>query len=189
MAVIACELLGLNSLNNCNDRGGIRTAFWAEYDGIDWPTMLADPLLFDPVNQQILGYAMLGGAVFSPIVGESKNSYYEFTYTSEQDFYQLLVTFLFKGKDRERRNRLQSAIACCNVVIHIYGRSGEQRVVGIDYNGEVFDPIVEFARVTRHLDSGGQLGTSRSRDELDLGGQSFYAPLWANVPQEDIPLT
>jgi len=189
MAVISCDLLALNSANDCNDRGGIRKAFWTEYNNIDWDTMLADPLLFDPTNEQILGYAMNGGAVFTEIEGESKNSFYEFTYTSEQDFYQLLVTFLFKGKDRTRRNRLQKAIACCNVVIHIYGRSGEQRVIGVDYNGEVFDPIVEFARVTRHLDSGGQLGTSRSRDELDLGGQSFYAPLWANVAESDIPLT
>ena len=42
--------------------------------------------------------------------------------------------------------------------------------------------------VTRHLDSGGQLGTSKGRDELDLGGQSFFAPLMATVDETTIPL-
>lgn len=189
MARISCELLALNSLANCNDRGGILAAFWTEYDNVDWATMLADPLLFDPVNQEILGYAMNGAGVFNEVTGESKNSFYTFTYTAEQDFYELAVNLYYKGKEITRRNRLASAIACCNIVLHLYGRSGEQRVIGIDYNGETFDPIVEFARVTSHIDHGGQLGTERSHDALVLGGQSFFPPMWANVPREDIPLT
>ena len=188
MARILCETLQLRGDQNCNDRGGILAAYYTEWDNIDWPTMLADPLLFDTANQQILGYAMNGGGVFSPIIGESKNSFYQFTYTSEQDYYDLLVTFAFKGQPLELRNNMQNAISCCNLVLHIYGRSGEQRVVGIDYDGEFFDPIVEYLRVGRHLDHGGQLGTRRSGHEVDFIGQSFFDPMFANVPREDIPL-
>lgn len=189
MAAITCALDTITNPASCNDRGGIRAIYWTEYDNIDWDTMAVTALQFDTANQEILDYAMVGGAVFNKVEFERKNAFYDFTYTRDQDFYELLITLMFKGKDRDRRNSLQSAIACCNIVVHIFGNAGEQRVVGVDWNGESFSTIVEQLAVTRHLDSGGQLGTSRGRDELDLGGQSFFAPLWASVAEADIPLT
>lgn len=188
MAVITCALDAITDPSSCNDRGGIKSLYWTEYENVDWDTMLTDDTKFDTDNQEILDYTMVSSAVFSKVEFERKAAFYDFTYTRDQDFYQLLVTLQFKGKDRARRNSLQSAINCCAIVLHVYGNAGEQRVIGVDYNGEVFDPILEKLAVTRHLDSGGQLGTSRGRDELDLGGESFYAPLWASVDEADIPL-
>lgn len=189
MAEITCQLDAITNPAVCNDRGGIRALYWFEADKVDWATMAADPLQFDTTNQQILGYTMLGGAVMTKLTFERKEAFYDFTYTRDADVYELLITLMFKSKDIDRRNSLQSAIACCNVGLHIYDNSGVQRVVGQDWNGDSFNDILEELAIARHLDSSGQLGTSRARDEMDLGGQSFFAPLFADVLEADLPLT
>lgn len=189
MAAITCALDAISNPSTCVKRGGIRALYWTEYENIDWASMAGEETDFDTTNQQILDYVMVSSAVFNKVEFEAKEAFYEFTYTEEQDFYENLVTLMFRGKDRDRRNSLQSAIACCNIVMHIYGYGGEQRVVGVDWNGDAFAPILETMSVTRHLDASGQLGTSRARDEMDLGGQSFYAPLFANVAESALPLT
>lgn len=185
---ILCELQTVGTSSACNDRGGIRSLYVIESNKVNWATMLADPLMFDPVNQQILAFDLVASATFKKWTFERKEAFYEFTYTSEQDFYGLLITLGFKGKDRARRNALQSSIACCDVVAVIFGNGGEQRIVGIDYNGDTFDPIVELLRVTRHVDAGGQLGSNKGRDEVDLGGESFFAPLFGGLTEADLPL-
>jgi len=119
---------------------------------------------------------------------ERKEAFYDFTYTADADVYELLITMFFKAKDSARRNSLQSAITCCNIGMHIYTNDGTQRVVGQDWNGESMDDMLEELRITRHLDSSGQLGTSRARDEVDLGGESFFSPLFADVAESELPL-
>ena len=163
--------------------------YWTEYQNIDWASMVASPTNFDTANHEVLEYIMNGGAVWSKVEFEKKQSFYEFTYTAEDDFYTLLLTLGFNGKDSARRTKLQKAIQCCEIVVHIFGYGGEQRVIGADYNGEVVESIVELQTVTRHLDRGGQLGTSQPGDEVDLGGESFFAPMFAQVTEADIPLT
>lgn len=188
MAAITCALDEILNPAVCNDRGGIREAYWFNVDDVDWDDMAGDALKFDTTNQRILGYTMIGGATMNKLSFERKEAFYDFTYTADTDVYTLLITMLFKAKDEARRNSLQSAIACCNVGIHIYSNDGTQRVVGIDWNGDTFDGILEQLRVSRHLDSSGQLGSSRARDEMDLGGESFFAPLFAQVPVASLPL-
>lgn len=188
MAEITCALDQITNPSVCNDRGGIRALYWFEVEDVDWAAMAADPLQFDTTNQEILGYTMVGGATMNKVTFERKEAFYEFTYTRDTDVYELLLTLLFKAKDIARRNSLQKAIACCNIGVHIYGNSGEQRVIAQDWNGNQFDNILEQLSVTRHLDASGQLGQSKARDELDLGGQSFYAPLFANVDEAALPL-
>lgn len=189
MAEITCGLEGIQNPAVCNDRGGIRAAYWFERDKVDWDAMLIDPLQFDTTNHIILGYTMIGGAVMNKLTFERKNAFYDFTYTSDADTYEILITMFFKAKEAARRLKLQKAIACCDIGFHLYGNDGTQRVVGPDYNGLAIDQMLEPLRVTRHLDSGGQLGTSKGRDEVDLGGEAFYAPLFATVAEADLPLT
>lgn len=188
MPEITCALEAIQNPAVCNDRGGIRKAYWFEFDKVDWDTMLADPLQFDTATHQILGYTMIGGAIFYELTFQRKSAFYDFTYTSEDDLYTILVQWIFKAKDNARRLALQQAISCCNLGLHIYSNDGTQRVIGPDYNGEVIDEMLEPLRVSRHLDSSGQLGTSKGRDELDLGGESFFAPLFADVAEADLPL-
>lgn len=189
MPLNVCTLGEILEQAGCNFRGGIRRLYWTESANIDWAAMLADPLQFDPTNQQILGYTMIGGAVFNKLEFERKDAFYDFTYTEESGVWTLNIPMIFRGKNLTQRNTLNLATLCCDIVAHIYDNSGIQRVVGIDYDGEVFDPIVSKLKVTRVLDSSGQLGQSDARDEMDLGGESFYSPLFANVPLADIPLT
>jgi hypothetical protein len=189
MAEITCSLEQILNPSVCNDRGGIRAAYWFECDKVDWDTMIADPLQFDTTGHIVLGYTMIGGAVMNKLTFERKNAFYDFTYTSDTDVYVQLITMFFKAKDADRRLKLQQAIACCDIGFHIYANDGTQRVVCMDYNGEVIEQQLEPLRLTRHLDSGGQLGTSKARDEVDLGGESFFAPMFANVPEASLPLT
>lgn len=188
MAEITCGVTEILNPTICNDRGGIRKAFWFEYDKVDWETMIGDPLQFDTTNHQVLGYTMLGGAVMEPLTFLRKSAFFDFTYEREADVYTILVQWVFKAKDINRRLAIQKAIACCNLGLHIYCNDGTQRVIGPDYNGVEVDEMLEGLAVARHLDSSGQLGTSRARDEMDLGGESFYAPLFADVAEGDIPL-
>ena len=188
MPEITCALNNILNPAVCNDRGGIRVAYWFDVDTVDWVTMAGDPLQFDTSSQEILGYTMLGGAVMYKLTFEPKEAFYEFTYTDETDIYTLLVTMLFKSKDIARRNALQEAIACCNIGLHIYSYSGHQRVIGQDWNGVVMSNVPSQLRVSRHLDHSGQLGSSKARDELDLGGEGFFAPLFANIDETSLPL-
>ncbi len=188
MALITCALDEILNPAICNGRGGIARIAWFDVGSVDWDAMAVDPLKFDPLNQTILGYTMTAGATMKQITFERKSAYYEFTYTDETGVYTDFLTFNFRGKDAARRNKLMSAIQCCNIGIHIYGNGGEQRVFGIDWNGEDFLGLLEQGRLLRHLDAGGQLGTSVARDEIDLGGESLFAPLFANVPFASLPL-
>lgn len=188
MALITCALDAIEKQANCNRRGGIRALYWTQYQNIDWETTIADPLQFDPDTHEVLEYTMVGGSTWNKIEFEKKESFYEFTYSAEDDFYTLLLTLGFAGKSVARRLALQKAIQCCEIVAHVFGYAGEQRVIGVDYNGVTAESIVELLKVTRHLDRGGQLGTSRAGDELDLGGEGFFDPIFAQVVEADIPL-
>jgi len=188
MPAISCALEGISKVAGCNRRGGIRALYWTEYQNIDWDTMVADPLQFDPANHEILEYTMIGGATWAKVEFEKKESFYEFTYSDENDYYELLVTIGMTGKSSARRLALQKAIQCCEIVAHIFGYSGEQRVIGLDYNGEVIESIVDLAHIGRHADRGGQLGTSRAGDDFDIVGEAFYAPLFAQAVEGDLPL-
>lgn len=189
MAEITCALNTIAESSTCNDRPGVRAAYWANYSDIDWDTMAGDPLDFDTTNQEILDYVMLSSAVFYKVNFERKGAFADFTYTRDQDFYNILVTLIMKGKDMDRRNSLTSAIPCCNVVLHLYMNDGTQRVVGVEWTGDAFQTMLTKLSIVRHLDSTGQVGTSRSRDEVDLGGESTYAPLFASVAESALPLT
>lgn len=188
MAQIVCELPEILELDTCNDRGGIRQLYWTERKNIDFDAMLADPTKFDPVNELVLGYTMVGGATFNKVEFERKDAYYDFDFTEDTGVWSILMPMMFKGKSSDRRNKLQRAVQCCDIVAHIYDNIGNQRVIGIDYNGEVFDPIVKRLKVVRAKDASGQLGQSLARDEMDLGGESFFAPLFADVPVAELPL-
>jgi len=188
MPQITCALDNILNPTVCNDRGGFRKAFWFEANKVDWDAIFADPLQFDTTTHQIIGYTMIGGAVMYELTFEPKSAFYEFTFTRETDLYTILVQMFFKAKDNARRQALQAAIACCNVGMHIYANDGTQRVVAQDFDGNGFVNMLEPLAITRHLDGSGQLGTSRARDELDLGGEAFFAPLFANVDEANLPL-
>lgn len=187
MALISCALDQINEVASC-DRGGIRAIYWTNVANIDFDTMKADALQWDSANQEILGYTMLSSAVFNKVEFDRKTAFYEFNYSEDSDVYALLLTLGFKGKDKARRNSLQSAIKCCGIIAHIYSNDGTQRVVGIDFDGDDFNTIAERLKVGRHSDVGGQVGSSKANDEIDLVGESFFAPLFANVQEANIPL-
>lgn len=188
MAEFVCALDEILDSGVCNERGGIRVAYWTEYNGVDWDTMLGDNTKFNATTGIILGYTMLGGAVFNKVDSLRKEARYQAEFTSDTDLYTTAVNFRFRGKSNTRKNSLQNAITCCAIVLHIYSNDGTQRVIGVDWNGATFNPYLEPLRISRHLDAGGQLSTSKAGDELDLSAESYNAPVFADVDEADLPL-
>lgn len=188
MPTISCALDAITTPAGCNVRGSIKTLYWTQYTNIDWETMAGDALQFNTTTQTVLDYTMVGGTVFKKVEFEPKGSFYDNTFTSDAGVYALLLTMLFSGKDITRRNSLMEAVQCCSIVAHVYGYDGKQRVFGVDWDGEAFQVLPTPFKIGRHLDSSGQLGSSPSRDEVDLIGEAFYAPLFASIAEADIPL-
>jgi len=188
MAEITCALDDIPVVVGCRDRGGIREFYWTDVANVDWDAMEADATKFNQTNQEILGYVMEASSVFNKVEFDAKAAFYDFTFTRDSDVYALLISAIFAGKDRDRRNKLVRAIECCRILVHIVSNTGVQRVVGIEWTGDNFVQTVTPLAIGRHLDSSGQLGQSKGRDEIDLTGESFKAPLFANVPLSSIPL-
>ncbi len=166
--LISCALDEITQQDKCNDRGGIRVVYWTEFANINLVALNATEF-FDEATETIIGYPpLLNNGVFTKVSFEPLTSFYNFNYTRENDYYENLITLGFKGKSSDRRMKLQRAIACCNIWLHIFSNDGTSRVVAVDYNGVNFVQQVEGLSITRHDDNGGQLGSSRATDALDL---------------------
>jgi hypothetical protein len=188
MPQIVCALESLVNQLGCSKHKGVFEAYWTRRTNVDFTAMAADALKFDASNQQVLGYTMLNSATFAQIQFDKKSAFADFTYTDANGFYEIIFQAILKGKSFARRNSLQAAIQCCDILIHIYLNDNTQRVIGVEWNGVKFSEPVELVRVGRHLDGSGQIGGADARDELDLIGQQLYAPLFATVPIASLPL-
>lgn len=188
VAVFPCELGALGEPDDCGLKSGLSSAYWAKYSEIDWAAMVADADLFTPATHIIKEYAMVGAAVFKKIDFNRKGGNYSFTWTEESQAYAQLIPFIFEGKSNANRLALTKAISCCKIVLHLFDNNGLERVVGVEYNGTVFNPQVTNLKIVRHLDASGSIGGDKSRDEIDLGGESTYTPLFATVTEALIPV-
>lgn len=186
--VTSCELQDIATSDECSIRGGLKTVYWAKYSDIDWSAMAADPLKFDTVNQEILDYVMVGAAVFYKLTFERKQGNFNFTYTEDTDVYTQVVTMVFEGKSRDIRNAFAGTVGCCKLILHIFDNNCLERVVGVEWDGSTFEPQVKTLKMTRHLDSSGEFGTSKARDEMDIGGESLTPPLFASVGEANMPV-
>ena len=187
--LVTCELDDIETSNECKTRGGLSIVYWANYDDIDWETMAGNPANFDPVTCTVLAYVMNGAAVFKKLTFERKQGFYDFTFTEDADVYEILVTMIFEGKSAVNSKAFRNAIGCCKIVLHIIDNNCIERVVGVEWNGTGFTQQAKTLRIVRHLDSSGQLGSSKARDEVDIGGESLYPPLYATVTEANIPVT
>lgn len=183
-----CELTDIEEDDDCNNRGGIKTVYWAKYADIDWATMATDPLKFNPTTQTILGFTMLASAVFHKLTFGRKQAFYNFTYTKDTDVYAQVITLIFNGKSATNRNAFAKAVGCCKVVAVIFDNNCLSRVVGVEWDGTTFEPQITPLGITRHLDSSGQFGADKARDEIDLGGESLIAPLYSTALESAIPV-
>jgi hypothetical protein len=184
----SCELSDLSASTDCSIRGGLKSAYWVRYDEIDWATMAADPLQFDTATETILAYTMVGAAVWNKLTFDRKLGFYDFTYTEDDDVYQILLTVTFEGKSKTNRNALANSIACCDIVLQLYDNNCLGRTVGVDWDGTSFEPQIKKLRITRHLDSSGQFGDSKARDEVDIGGESLTPPLFSEADETALVL-
>lgn len=188
VSLFPCSLDAISEPDDCNTRGGLSSAYWVKASDIDWNAMESDPTSFDPTEQKILGYIMVGAAVFTPIKFNRKGGSYSFTWTDETQSYEQLIPMIFEGKDSANRVAIQNAISCCKIILHLFDNNGLERVVGIEWNGSKFVPQVRNLRVVRHLDASGNLSGEKGREELDLGGESTFAPLYAEVGEANMPV-
>ena len=189
MPQIVCATPEILNPTTCNDRGGFYAAGWTTYEAVDWAAMAADNSKFDQTTATLLDYTMQTGGVFNILTSKAKDAYYEATFTSENDYWELLVAQIFEGKDVARTNAFNQAIQCCQLILHLFANNGKDRVFGVDWNGTSFQPTLEPLRVGRVLDAGGQIGSNKARDEMDLTGQSLFAPIHSTMAYANLPLT
>lgn len=185
---VACELGAITTSDDCGNKGGIADAYWTKYDNVDWATMAGNVLNFNPTSLLILDYVMNGSEVFTQLEFRVEDSTYDFTFTEDTDAYDQLIKFVFEGKSNAQTTAFRKAVGCCKMVIHLIDINGLERVVGVEWNGTAFIKQLKTLRMVRHLDTSGQLGQSRSRDEMDLGGKSVRPPLFATVGASNIPV-
>lgn len=187
--VVPCALGNLTTNDdNCGNKGGIAAAYWAKYSDIDWTAMAANVLNWNLATLTILDYIMVAAATFKKLEFDVKQSFYNFTFTEDTDVYTQVITAVFEGKSNAQTTVFRQALSCCNLVIHIFDLNGLERVVGVEWTGTAFTKQLKTVRIVRHLDASGQQGQARSRDEIDLGGESLRPPLYATVTQSGIPV-
>lgn len=184
----SCEIDDITSSDDCNLRGGLKTAYWGQYSDVDWEAMAADPTAFDPDTQCVQSYIMNAGATFKKLTFDRKQGFYDFTYTSDTDLYEQVITMIFEGKSKENRNAFCKAVGCCKIILHLFDNNCQERIVGVEWDGVSFEPQVTSLRIGRHLDSSGQFGSTKARDEIDFTGESICTPLFAEVGQAAIPV-
>lgn len=172
--VVPCELGNLTSnADNCGNKGGIASAYWAKYTDIDWTAMAGNALNFNPTTLTILDYIMVAAATFKKLEFDIKQSFYNFTFTEDTDVYTQVITTVYEGKSNAQTTVFRKSLACCNIVLHIFDLNGLERVVGVEWDGSAFVKQLKTLRMVRHLDASGQQGQARARDEMDLGGESL----------------
>jgi hypothetical protein len=185
---VPCVLGAITTDDDCGSKGGIADAYWTKYDNVAWSTMAGNVLNFDPTSLLILDYVMTASNVFTQLEFKVEDSTYDFTFTEEADAYDQLIKFVFEGKSNAQTTAFRKAVGCCKILLHIIDVNGLERVVGVEWNGTAFVKQLKTLRVVRHLDTSGQLGQSRARDEMDLGGKSVRPPLYATVGAANIPV-
>lgn len=185
---VPCDLGGITTNDDCGNKGGLADAYWTKYDSVNWASMAGNPLNFNPTTLLILDYVMNGTEVFTQLEFKVEDSTYDFTFTEEADAYDQLIKFVFEGKSNAQTTAFRKAVGCCKMIIHLIDVNGLERVVGVEWNGTAFIKQLKTLRMVRHLDTSGQLGQSRARDEMDLGGKSVRPPLYATVGASNIPV-
>lgn len=158
-----CALDVVSSNSECGNKSGIRVAYWAKRTDVDWDSMATDNTKFDTTTKEILGYIMNTGGAFKKVSPNKKTSFYDFTYTNDTEIWLQNIKMDFLGKDNDRKNKFDNSTACCDMVVHVYGTDGTQRVVGIQWNGTDFEEQTEPFKVTQILDTSGQRGSSKAR--------------------------
>lgn len=178
-----CTVTGLQTGSGCSYSGGIRRHFAAKYNEIDWAATLANPLQFDAATRRILGFTMIGGATWQEIKPERKGSLYTANYTTDQKSYVVQITNLFKGKGYLLRNGIDDALNCCNTVHYIIDNSCNERLFGVDYDGDAFALSVEGFRIIQHDDISGEIGGDDAQDTLIWGGEMERPAIYGNIGQ------
>ena len=187
MAQIICEEEGgLGHIKpdpkKCNKKKGYSRFYWTKFGNIDWEATVNDPTLFDPENCCISGYVMTGEELWYCVVPQKKTATYSSVWTEDTGYYTNIINAIFEGQDINLRKAICDALECCNIVVHMFTNDvcGEL-VFGVDWNGTEIELGGKSLRIIEHGVYGGVQGGDESRNELNIGGETECAPLFANV--------
>lgn len=183
LCVNTCELTDLSTSDACKVRGGISCIYWIRCTELDLEQMAAD---YDDTVGCLTGYVKKAPAVWSKLSFDKKNAFYDFTYTEDDDVYVQLITIIFEGQSKELRNAFCHAVQCCDIILHIIDNNCLTRTVGLEWDGCNFTKQTKTLRIGRHLDSSGQLGDSKARNEIDFVGESICPPIYNTVAEADL---
>lgn len=172
---------GFGNEVDCVKGKGVSRVFFAQASLIDWDAMYLSPLHWDSENEQIKDYIYLVGGVHHEIKFEKLGSVFFSERTSDNDYYETLLTLILKGNSPARAKKIRRLLNCCDLALHVYLSNGTQRVLGRDLDVTGFVNPVSKSELGRHRNDAGTLGGDDSRDELDFTQQTEYEPVYGNV--------
>lgn len=184
-----CEIDEILLPTECNIKGGVKSIYVARYGDIDWVAMETDPQKFDNTTQTVVEWVMNLAAVFKKWEFNRKLGEFNSTYTEESGLYENLITLIFEGNDPATRLSFVKSVNCCDLIVQIFDWNCQSRIFGVSFDGSSFLEIdITPLKIVRHLDSSGAFGGDKTRNEIDLGGEAVYAPLFATMPEADVPV-
>lgn len=185
MPLIVCEPKILtNSTGACNDLGGWYKGFYTKVSNINWDAILADVDAMDQVNRVVHTLTENPGTTWAPIEPRGEGTNYAFNF-ARQTRYDCTVNFVFDGKDEVRTANLQSAIACCDILLVLFCNNGKHRIVGKDFNGAAFANPYRNFNISTHNDNSGTIGTDNANDVVAMNGVQVWAPLYFDGTEAD----
>jgi len=177
-------LTGIDRFVGCN-RPGLSYAFWAKVEDID-----LDATVYDAATNTITSWVMQGGGTFKALYPDPKTAQYNAEYSNETGVYTQLVNLIFIGKGAAQSAAIRAAVANCALVLVVYSNDCQSRVFGIEYDPVAESLIIQSLplEVSAHRDlSAVSGGADKSRDEVDMAGESFYEPPFTDVAIDEIP--
>lgn len=176
-----CEIKSISTSTDCNQRAGIKRLYLGLYNSFNWVAIAAALDAESALNTWDPSWYDSGLSTLTEWSFERQGAFYRQSFTDDTDQYEQLVTIILNGKNSARVDALRKAVLCCQMAGFVFYNSGPGRLIGVDYDGDIFDLPIEALHISRHDDDSGTIGDTLARDEVDLGGSTFNTSLWVDA--------
>ena len=175
-------LAGYASEGICDAGAGILRLWVANFSDVDWAASTITAGV-------ITAIAMVATKTFFEVqLNDSKNAFFNATYSEDSRLYEVLATFFLTGGTSGQLDFINSLFNKC-LVAYVKLGNCKFRMIGVDQDEDGIMLPPTPLKVSRHLDSSGQLGDgSSARNEFDLKAEQFGAPLFGTVTADNVPV-
>lgn len=180
--IFTCDPQDIVTGTECNTRGGLRCAYYARREDIDWDATAAN---YDPATNLVSGFVMLGGATFKRLEFNRKVGSYTATYTRDNGYYEVNINLLFDGKSATRSKAICDSLNCCDLVMVLFDNNCQGRLIGVDWDGTAFDAPVEGLHISDDEDNYGAFGGDVPQDSITFSTDQICRPVHIDIDKTD----